>query len=107
MRNCCGPTFRARICAIRNSSTRCCRLQVWSRRTCLPRSLKKADLRGAYLTGAIFRGAELDGANLAGADLRGASGITAVQVCSGLQGRSALMDPDLAAEVQLRCGASQ
>ena len=73
----------------------------------LDADLKKADLRGAYLTGAIFRGVELDGANLAGADLRGASGITAVQVCSGLHGRSALMDPDLAAEVQLRCGASQ
>jgi len=49
----------------------------------------------------------LDGANLAGADLRGASGITAQQVCSALHGRAALMDPDLAAEVQVRCGASQ
>jgi hypothetical protein len=49
----------------------------------------------------------MDGANLAGADLRGASGITAMQVCSALHGRSALMDPDLAAEVQLRCATSQ
>jgi uncharacterized protein YjbI with pentapeptide repeats len=73
----------------------------------LDADLKKADLRGAYLTGAILRGAELDGANLAGADLRGAAGITALQVCSALHGRAALMDPDLAAEVQLRCGASQ
>jgi uncharacterized protein YjbI with pentapeptide repeats len=73
----------------------------------LDADLKKADLRGALLTGAILREAELDGANLAGADLRGASGITAQQVCSALHGRMALMDADLAAEVQLRCGASQ
>jgi len=74
----------------------------------LDADLKKADLRGAFLTGgAILRGAELDGANLAGTDLRGASGITASQVCSALHGRAALMDPDLAAEVQSHCGASQ
>ncbi|HEY6266852.1 MAG TPA: pentapeptide repeat-containing protein [Candidatus Acidoferrum sp.] len=73
----------------------------------LDADLKKADLRGAFLTGAILRGVELDGANLAGADLRGASGITALQVCSALHGRSALMDADLAAEVQQRCAASQ
>jgi uncharacterized protein YjbI with pentapeptide repeats len=69
--------------------------------------LKKADLRGAFFTGAILRGVELDGANLASADLRGASGITAVQVCSALHGRAALMDPDLAAEVLQRCASSQ
>jgi uncharacterized protein YjbI with pentapeptide repeats len=73
----------------------------------LDADLKKADLRGAYLTGAVLRDVEMDGANLAGADLRGASGITSQQVCSGLHGRAALMDPDLAAEVQLRCGTSQ
>jgi uncharacterized protein YjbI with pentapeptide repeats len=74
----------------------------------LDADLKKADLRGAFLTGgAILRGAEMDGANLAGADLRGASGITALQVCSALHGRSALMDADLAAEVQQRCATSQ
>jgi uncharacterized protein YjbI with pentapeptide repeats len=74
----------------------------------LDADLKKADLRGASLTGgAILRGAEMDGANLAGADLRGASGITALQVCSALHGRAALMDPDLAAEVQQRCPAAQ
>jgi uncharacterized protein YjbI with pentapeptide repeats len=73
----------------------------------LDADLKKADLRGAYLTGAVLRGVEMDGANLAGADLRGASGITAVQVCSASHGRAALMDPDLAAEVQVRCGSSQ
>src|SRR5438445_1153714 len=73
----------------------------------LDADLKKADLRGAYFTGAILRGVEMDGANLAGADLRGASGITSQQVCSALHGRLALMDADLAAEVQLRCGSSQ
>jgi uncharacterized protein YjbI with pentapeptide repeats len=73
----------------------------------LDADLKKADLRGAFLTGAVLREAELDGANLAGADLRGASGITAQQVCSAAHGRSALMDADLAAEVQLRCPGSQ
>src|SRR6202521_4384860 len=72
----------------------------------LDADLKKSDLRGAYLTGAILRGVELDGANLAGADLRGASVITAQQVCSALHGRAALLDPDLAAEVQTRCGSS-
>jgi uncharacterized protein YjbI with pentapeptide repeats len=73
----------------------------------LDADLTRADLRGAYLTGAILRGVTLDGANLAGADLRGASGITAQQVCSATHGRAAMMDPDLAAEVQLRCPAAQ
>ena len=73
----------------------------------LDADLTRTDLRGAYLTGAILRGVVLDGANLAGADLRGASGITAQQVCSASHGRAALMDPDLAAEVLLRCGSSQ
>jgi uncharacterized protein YjbI with pentapeptide repeats len=73
----------------------------------LDADLKKADLRGAYMTGAILRDAEMDGANLAGADLRGAAGVTAQQVCSALHGRAALMDPDLTAEVQLRCGSAQ
>jgi uncharacterized protein YjbI with pentapeptide repeats len=73
----------------------------------LDADLKKADLRGAFLAGAILRGAEMDGANLAGADLRGAAGISSSQVCSALHGRAALMDPDLAAEVQVRCGSAQ
>ena len=73
----------------------------------LDADLKKADLRGAFFTGAILGGVEMDGANLAGADLRGASGITAAQVCSASHGRLALMDPDLAAEVQVRCASSQ
>jgi len=73
----------------------------------LDADLKKADLRGAFLTGAILREAEFGEANLAGTDLRGALGITAQQVCSALHGRLAIMDADLAAEVQLRCGASQ
>ncbi len=73
----------------------------------LDADLKKADLRGAYLTGAVLRGVEMDGANLAGTDLRGALGITGQQVCSAWHGRAALMDPDLAADVQLRCASSQ
>jgi len=73
----------------------------------LDADLTKSDLRGAYLTGAILRGVSFDGANLAGADLRGASGITAQQVCSASHGRSAQMDPDLAAEVQSRCPGAQ
>src|SRR2546425_10272636 len=73
----------------------------------LDADLRRADLRGAYLTGAVLREAEMDGANLAGADLRGASGITSQQGCSALHGRSALMDADLATDVQLRCGSAQ
>src|SRR5467141_1630966 len=73
----------------------------------LDADLKKADLRGAFFTGAILRGAEMDGANLSGADLRGALGITSQQVCAALHGRLALMDADLATEVQVRCGSSQ
>jgi len=73
----------------------------------LDADLTRTDLRGAYLNGAILRGVILDGANLAGADLRGTSGLTAQQVCSAQHGRAALMDGDLAAEVQLRCVASQ
>jgi uncharacterized protein YjbI with pentapeptide repeats len=69
--------------------------------------LKGAILLDADLKKAILRGAEMDGANLAGADLRGASGITAQQICSAQHGRSALMDADLAAEVQQRCATSQ
>ncbi|HEX8880369.1 MAG TPA: pentapeptide repeat-containing protein, partial [Candidatus Acidoferrum sp.] len=71
----------------------------------LDADLKNADLRGASLKGAVLRGAEMDGANLAGADLRGALGLTSLQVCSGQNGRTAIMDPDLAAEVQVHCGS--
>ena len=71
----------------------------------LDADLKNADLRGASLVGAVLRGAALDGANLTGADLRGTLGMTSVQVCSALNGRTAVMDPDLAAEVQSRCGS--
>src|SRR5438270_10897503 len=71
----------------------------------LDADLKNADLRGANLTGAVLRGAETDGANLTGADLRGTLGVTSQQVCSALNGRTALMDPDLASEVQVRCGS--
>jgi uncharacterized protein YjbI with pentapeptide repeats len=65
-----------------------------------------ADFRGTILTGAVLRGAIIDGANFAGADLRGAVGISPVQICSS-HWRGALLDPDLLAEVQLRCGSSQ
>jgi uncharacterized protein YjbI with pentapeptide repeats len=71
----------------------------------LDADLKNADLRGASFTGAVFRGAEMDGANLTGADLRGALGITSLQVCSAQNGRTAIMDADLAAEVHVRCGS--
>ena len=71
----------------------------------LDADLKNADLRGASLKGAVLGGAELDGANLTGADLRGTLGVTSLQVCSALNGRTALMDADLAAEVQSRCGS--
>jgi len=73
----------------------------------LDADLKNADLRGASLKGAVLGGAALDGANLTGADLRGALGMTAPQVCSALNGRTALMDADLAGEVQNRCGSSR
>ncbi|HTT33804.1 MAG TPA: pentapeptide repeat-containing protein [Methylomirabilota bacterium] len=73
----------------------------------LDADLRKADLRGISALGAIFRGVEIEGANLAGADLRGASGISAMQICAALHGRSALMDADLAAEVQIHCPSAQ
>lgn len=73
----------------------------------LDADLKNADLRGANLAGAVLREAEMDGANLTGTDLRGTLGLTSQQVCSSLNGRTALMDPDLAAEVQVRCGSSR
>lgn len=73
----------------------------------LDADLKNVDLRGANLAGAVLRGAEMDGANLTGTDLRGTLGLTSQQVCSSLNGRTALMDPDLAAEVQVRCGSSR
>jgi len=71
----------------------------------LDADLKNADLRGASLNGAVLRGAALDGANLTGADLRGTLGVTSLQVCSALNGRTALMDADLAGEVHTRCGS--
>src|SRR5215467_10037066 len=70
----------------------------------LDADLKNADLRGAVLTGAVLRGAATDGANLTGADLRGTLGLSSQQVCSAVNSRTALMDADLAAEVQSRCG---
>ena len=68
--------------------------------------LKDADLRGASLSGAIVRDANFEGAILEGADLRGAVGLTAPQVCAA-RWRGALLDPDVQAGVQARCGAAQ
>jgi len=73
----------------------------------LDADLKNADLRGASLKGAVLGGAVLDGANLTGADLRGVLGMTSLQVCSAVNGRTALMDADLAGEVQTHCGSSR
>ena len=69
----------------------------------LDADLKRADLRGAFLGGAVLRGVELEGANLSGADLRGATGLSSAQVCAA-RWQSALMDADLLAEVQGKCG---
>lgn len=68
--------------------------------------LKNADLRGASLSGAIVRDANFDGANLDGADFRGAVGLTVQQVCAA-HWRGALLDPDVQAGAQARCGAGQ
>jgi uncharacterized protein YjbI with pentapeptide repeats len=68
--------------------------------------LKNADLRGASLSGAIVRDANFEGANLDGADFRGAVGLTVPQVCAA-HWRGALLDPDVQAGAQARCGAAQ
>jgi uncharacterized protein YjbI with pentapeptide repeats len=70
----------------------------------LDTNLKNADLRGAFLGGAIVRDAHFEGVNFEGADLRGAIGLTAEQVCSSASWRGALLDPDVLAIVQTRCG---
>ena len=70
----------------------------------LDADLKGVDLRGAFLGGALLRGAELDGVNLVATDLRGAAGLAAGQICSA-RWQGALMDPEMLAEVQGRCGA--
>jgi uncharacterized protein YjbI with pentapeptide repeats len=70
----------------------------------LDTNLKNADLRGALLTGAVIRDAHFEGANLEGADLRGAIGLTTEQVCLSGSWRGALMDPNMLAAVQERCG---
>ena len=69
----------------------------------LDADLKNSDLRGAFLTGALLRGAEMDGANLSAADLRGAAGLSAGQICSA-RWQGALIEADMLAEVQGRCG---
>jgi uncharacterized protein YjbI with pentapeptide repeats len=70
----------------------------------LDADLKSADFRGTLLNGTLLRGAELEGANLTGADLHGAVGISASQICSA-RWQGAQFDPELLAEVQVRCGA--
>jgi uncharacterized protein YjbI with pentapeptide repeats len=73
----------------------------------LDANFKNADLRGAILTGAIVRDASFEGANFEGADLRSAIGLSVEQVCSAGHWRGALLDADLQAAAQARCGASQ
>jgi uncharacterized protein YjbI with pentapeptide repeats len=73
----------------------------------LDTNFKNADLRGAVLTGAIVREANFEGVNFEGADLRGAIGLSAEQLCSAARWRGALLDSDLQAATQSRCGASQ
>jgi uncharacterized protein YjbI with pentapeptide repeats len=58
------------------------------------------------LSGAIVRDADFEGANLDGADFRGAVGLTVQQVCAA-RWRGALLDPDVQAAAQARCGAGQ
>ncbi len=72
----------------------------------LDATLKNADLRGASLSGAIVRDADFEGANLDGADFRGAVGLTVQQVCAA-RWHGALLDPDVQAAAQARCGAGQ
>jgi len=70
----------------------------------LDADLKNSDLRGAFLSGALLRGAEMDGANLSAADLRGAAGLSAGQICSA-RWQGALIEAEMLAEVQGRCGS--
>src|SRR6266436_2291170 len=73
----------------------------------LDANFKNADLRGAVLTGAVVREASFEGANFDGADLRGAIGLSVEQLCSAKWWRGALLDADIQAAAQARCGASQ
>jgi len=66
--------------------------------------LRGADLREAQFAGTVVSDANLSGANLDRADLRGASELTVQQVCSTKSRRSALLDPELAAQVTSQCG---
>jgi uncharacterized protein YjbI with pentapeptide repeats len=67
--------------------------------------LRGADLERANLTEAILHGTDLRGARLAGADLRGVRGLTAGQVCDAATRQGAIVDENLAVEVQQQCGA--
>lgn len=70
----------------------------------LEADLRRSALHGAVLQGAVVREAHWDGADLGGADLRGALGLTAGQVCSASNWRSAQLDADLLQQVELQCG---
>ena len=70
----------------------------------LEADVRKSALHGAVLQGAIVREARWEGADLGGADLRGALGLTAAQVCSATNWRSAQMDADLLPQVEIQCG---
>lgn len=72
----------------------------------LEADLRRADFHGAVLQGAVLREALLEGASLDAADLRGALGLTAAQVCSTVNWRSAQMDEALLREVESRCGGA-
>lgn len=71
----------------------------------LETQFKNANLRGALVTGAVVRDARFDGADFDGADLRGAIGLTAEQVCAAQHWRGAMLDADVFAGTQARCGA--
>jgi uncharacterized protein YjbI with pentapeptide repeats len=70
----------------------------------LETDFRKADFRGAFLSGAVLRDARFDGADFEGTDFRGAIGLTAEQVCTGQHWRAAMLDPDVFAVTQARCG---
>jgi uncharacterized protein YjbI with pentapeptide repeats len=73
----------------------------------LDADLRRSDLSGADLRGASMRGANLTGANLQGADLRGVKGLTADQICSGVNGTQAQLDEILQRGVDSLCGNSR
>jgi uncharacterized protein YjbI with pentapeptide repeats len=73
----------------------------------LEADFRKADLRGAVVTDAVVRDAHFEGADFDGADLRGAIGLTAEQVCTAQHWHGAMLDADVLAGAQARCGSGQ